>query len=454
MCDFLSIMKRIIYIICFCSVLIGCSKRTGSGLSMSSEARVTAMSFVAQDSFPGFAAARFAIEEKIDTGLIYNKDSIMYGTPLNRAIPKFTFAATPKEGYLYVGNKVYAVTNKDTVDMTESPIYLTIVSQNGENTKTYEIQLTQHQVDPDQMTWTCLNDGMCSAITEDQTMVMLNDRLYVYYGDETSLTAYASEDGVEWLQINVNGLPESPKARHIIADEAALYYGDSTAIYTSEDGSEWTVAAEMPEGVKVHRLLFNLGYAIWFIAEQEGQLYLGHYDALEGLSESLIALPDNTPVRDFGTCVFPAASERERAMIIGGYTKDGSLSSRRTQFEYSPSIAADGHVRIIDYTDQEVMDTLSGVAVVGYGKKIYRFGGTDMQGQYFPSPVYTSIDEGYHWSVPDSAHHIMPEALTDRKGQTVIMHNNGLYLFGGYNEQGAYSDMYYGRLTRADWEEE
>lgn len=378
----------------------------------------------------------------------------MFGTPLHKAIPKFSFVATPKEGYLYVGDKIYAVTNKDTVDMTVSPIYLTIVSQNGKNTKTYEIQLTQHRVDPDLMNWTCLNDGISGDITEDQKMVMLNDRLYVYYGDGSSLTGYASEDGVEWLNINNNGLPENPIARHIIADEAALYYGDSTAIYTSEDGSEWTVAVEMPEDVKVHRLLFRLGEVIWFIAEQESQLYLGHFDAENGLSESLIALPDNTPVRDFASCVFPAASERERAMIMGGYTKNGSLSSRRTQFEYSPSISADGHVRVIDYTDQEVMDTLSGVAVAWYSKKIYRFGGTNLEGLYFPSPVYSSIDEGYHWDIPDSVHHVMPEALNDRKGQTVIMHNNGLYLFGGYNDEGAYSDIYYGRLASADWEEE
>jgi hypothetical protein len=44
---------------------------------------------------PGLAQAVFTVEERLDTGLVWNKDSMLYGTDLHRVVPRFVFAATP-----------------------------------------------------------------------------------------------------------------------------------------------------------------------------------------------------------------------------------------------------------------------------------------------------------------------------------------------------------------------
>ena len=54
---------------------------------------------------------------------------------------------------------VCILTGYDTLDFTKQPIYLTIRSQDGINTKVYQIVPTVHQMDPDLYDWNRLCEG-------------------------------------------------------------------------------------------------------------------------------------------------------------------------------------------------------------------------------------------------------------------------------------------------------
>ena len=90
-------MRKFLYIFSSFLVIIlsGCDLNNNNTTTLSSVAKLSSFSFTANDSFPGLAAAVFTIEERIDTGLVWNKDSMLYGTNLTRVVPRFTFAATP-----------------------------------------------------------------------------------------------------------------------------------------------------------------------------------------------------------------------------------------------------------------------------------------------------------------------------------------------------------------------
>ena len=122
-------------------IMVGCNNSTTT-TKKSSVAQLSAFAFAANDSFPGLAKAVFKVEERLDTGLVYNPDSIMYGTPLDSVVPKFTFAATPGAAVLTVGDTTIVLTGSDTVDFTQRPIYLTVTSQDAANTKVYEMVAT------------------------------------------------------------------------------------------------------------------------------------------------------------------------------------------------------------------------------------------------------------------------------------------------------------------------
>ena len=73
--------------------LVGC-ETTSTGTTTSSVAKLTSFYFAKNDSMPGLSTT-FTIEERLDTGLVWNKDSMLFGTSLEKVVPKFVFAATP-----------------------------------------------------------------------------------------------------------------------------------------------------------------------------------------------------------------------------------------------------------------------------------------------------------------------------------------------------------------------
>ena len=69
-----------IFLLLLAATLTGCMGSTTTTTTTSSVAQLTAFSFNSVDSMPGLGEAVFTVEERIDTGLVYNKDSIRYGT--------------------------------------------------------------------------------------------------------------------------------------------------------------------------------------------------------------------------------------------------------------------------------------------------------------------------------------------------------------------------------------
>ena len=154
-------MRKFLYIIIiFWAVLCtGCEKSTSTSTT-SSVAQLSAFSFAKNDSMPGLAKAVFTVEDRVDTGLVWNKDSMLFGTSLEEVVPRFTFKATPGAAFLTLPDTTCVITGYDTLDFTNGPIYLTIRSSDRSTTKTYEIKPLVHQVDPYLYTWTRLNDGI------------------------------------------------------------------------------------------------------------------------------------------------------------------------------------------------------------------------------------------------------------------------------------------------------
>ncbi len=141
----------------------------------SSVAKLSGFAFAKVDTMPGLAAAVFTVEERLDTGLVWNKDSILYGTKLDHVVPRFSFAATPGAAVLTFPDTTVALTGYDTLDFTKRPIYLTIRSADRSNTKVYEIRPTVHQVDPDLFQWTRLTEAVYPEDDSEQRVVEMVD---------------------------------------------------------------------------------------------------------------------------------------------------------------------------------------------------------------------------------------------------------------------------------------
>lgn len=70
-------------------------------VSYYSTATISSFKFASNDSFPGLAEATFVVDNLPDTGRIYLKDSIRYGTPLDSVVPVITFTNTVSGAVYY-----------------------------------------------------------------------------------------------------------------------------------------------------------------------------------------------------------------------------------------------------------------------------------------------------------------------------------------------------------------
>ena len=186
--------------------------------------------------------------------------------------------------------------------------------------KTYEIRATVHQVDPDLYTWTRLTDAVYPVDDSEQRVVEIGSNFVMMVSNGFELRAYASPDGAEWTDLgSPSGLPAGTRVRQIISDGSTLYYGQGNTIYTSTDATTWTAHA-VSENVVTMLLYWNK--KVWALVGEDEQYELATY-ADGALTLSGLQPSGEFPVSDFAAVSFHSASERERAMIIGGFAENG-----------------------------------------------------------------------------------------------------------------------------------
>lgn len=444
-------MRKFLYIFSSFLVIIlsGCDLNNNNTTTLSSVAKLSSFSFTANDSFPGLAAAVFTIEERIDTGLVWNKDSILYGTRLDSVVPKFTFEKTPGTAVLYTPDTTIALTGKDTINFSKQPIYLTIRSSDKSTTKTYEIRATVHQVDPDLYTWVQLTDHIYSTDDSEQRVVELGDLFVMVKSNGFEFFAYTSPDGADWTDVGlITTLPAGTKVRQIISDGTTLYYGQGKHIYTSTDAVNWTEHA-VQDSVVTMLLYWN--ELVWASVADGEEYELATFE--DGVLTRTGLIPDGEfPVSDFAAVTFQSASYRDRAMIIGGFAENGKSLNTRWNLEYSRHTPENNGYRLREFSiDRPTFTSLTGISVIEYNDQLLLFGGVDDKMNYFGRDILISEDEGLTWNLADTTKNQLPDVYQARQKQSALVRDNNIYLFGGQDGHATYSDVYEGRLNSIDW---
>ena len=307
-----------------------------------------------------------------------------------------------------------------------------------------------HQVDPDLFTWTKLTDAIYPEDDSEQRALELDDQFVMISSNGFALHTYASPDGATWLDLgSPTGLPAGTRVRQIISDHTMLYYGQGNAIYYSSDGINWlSEAVDYP----VITMLLYWNDRVWALVDNGEGYELAYVNEDGKLSLSGIQPTDNFPISDFGAVCFQNASERARAMIIGGFAENGQSLNTRWNLEYSTHPLPNGTYRLEEFSiDRPKFTSLTGISVVWYNKQLMLFGGVDDKQTYFGRDIYVSDNEGISWYAADSTKNQLPMEYSERQKQNAIVRDNYIYLFGGEDAIQTYSDVYRGRLNSIDW---
>lgn len=450
-------MRKYLYILTIGVVLmVGCTI-TDNTVETSSETRVNTFTFYEDTANLGLTQVTYKVEHTGDTGRIYCKDSLAFGTRLDSVVPYVTYKATPAMAKFYLPDTIITSLGTDTLDFTEQPIYLYVLSSDMEHERWYRIDIAVHQADPDLFVWKKLADQIFAPQNCDIKAFYIGELMYLYVNNGFQTQLYRSVNGYFWQLMEAPmGLPVPCSVRDILQYHDTLYYVDGDKLYTTTDQVNWSMTDYSGKPYSLVNMLVVFDDKPWCIVQERAseKLRLGilyeddiHLVApIHGLDNNV--LPDNFPISDFAALPFESSSERPRAMIVGGRTLDGTPVNTRWNLEYEMSAG----YRIVDFSiEQPSFNSLTGVSVIQYDNRLYMFGGIDNDLTY-RSNILCSDDEGMNWYVPDTAHNRLPNDYRSRQKQTVVVDDdNNIYIIGGQTNTQTYSDVYRGYLNSMKW---
>lgn len=419
---------------------------------------------------------------------IYNADSLPYGSPTNKLVPvvsvgdmvsviEFTVSRPDKPDTIYD----YLAHPADSIDFSNGPVKMRVVSGNGLVEMTYNVQVNVHEVEPDSLIW---GDAAIrtlptkfTAATRQKTSA---NSSAIYCLTETGgrycLAKAPAPDG-EW-EMDYVQMPPRAVTNSFTAAENRLYIlgvddtAEGNALYYSEDGGQsWT-----PTPIHMENIYGALGAGVCGPLYTEGQWLLA-----SSSTSALIPLPQGMPVAQYSNPAYYSfpLSTGTQLLIVGGVDSDGnpcgawSYDGNGWVRLSAPFAAAYRQMNLISF----VSFTVNNALIPREWPTMYAFGGRNVDG-HIERTVYRSTDYGMTWKEAPSMQQI-PETITLGFGAQAFVYNRTLlpsrsadtwepiaprsratrpieswecpyiYVFGGYNESVAtYNTIWRATLNR------
>ena len=281
----------------------------------------------------GLDSVAFAIDQ--ERGVIYNADSLPYGTRVNALCVNVTSAGTvkSKEFIIKNGEKLgdttitYKNNSTDSIDFS-GDVTLRVTSYNGQHIRDYKVKVNVHQQEPDVIVWNQSRrrdlPNVSSTLIASKT-VMRDGEFLCLVNDNGSYVLSSATDPLAgtWSK-SVITFPFVPNVKSFAATSDALYILDETdELYSSSDmGASWTHC-----GVEWSTII-GAYYDRVLGVKYDGTLWVhDEYPRREGFVPTTIE--SDFPVGGMSPLVM-ANNEwttNQQAMFIGGMLSTGVLTT-------------------------------------------------------------------------------------------------------------------------------
>lgn len=415
------------------------------------------LKFAENDSIPNLETAVFSLQydSLLMDSVIVNLDSLPHLTRIDSVFPTFTFRST-YAAYIILrdstgtGTDTLMLTGKDTIDFNRV-VGVRNIAENKKAERTYPIKVNVHQVQPELFHWNRLTTGVYTHPGSVQRTVLFNDKFYFFASSGVNNYLYTSADGINWSAENLQGFPSDVvDLRSLtIFNNSMFYLHETGELYSSPDGISWVKVPADSGSATLVNLLFVLEGKLWATVRNTVSGDYHFATSTEGVVWTAgQVIPDNFPVGDYASLSFKSRTGKPKAIVIGGYSKDGLLLRKVWSVEKNVY----NQYNWVDFSiENTTLQSLAGASLVHYDNKLLLFGGADMlKGAYYRE----SIDEGLSWRNADTTYNVIYDGnaqqyYAPRNFQSVIHAEStkSLYLFGGKTTK-VYSDVWRGRLNR------
>ncbi len=403
------------------------------------------------DSIPGLEDVKFTIDQL--NGLIYNKDSMPYGTEIiGLVVCKVDFEGIPSsiEVYQHATGDSATWNQTDSLNFSDY-VRFDVYSQDEKATKRYYAQLNIHQQVPDSMEWTWSASRLLGKAVQDLKAIERNQYYWMYVRSSAGYELFSSPvtDRKTWIPVSLNGLTgKTFILSQLIEYEDVLYLPASDgSLYYSMDGRNWHLLEQTPVVKTVLGVIHGNEQGkttsrLAAIIQEENTWRFAVMD-INHQWETGDATPAEFPVSGFGISDYESMFHW-RLLVVAGKDRNGRLSN--TTWETMTGLS---WVRLTDER-KSWYERREGVMVTQYDNRLYLIGG--IQSSNVPAKdIYVSNDKGISWALANDALIFLPESYKARGHASVLVDkDNFLLLFGGKenNSANVLDELWSGRINR------
>lgn len=403
-------------------------KDTTTSTIISDEAVVSSF-YLYSDSIKGIEDYVFIVDN--DSMLIYNYDSIDYGT----RIDSLSFILNPRFSSVYINDTLdYYLMNKVYLDFTKE-VKFTVVASDEKTSADYRVKVNVHQVDPDTFVWKGVKSEVFVGEALTAKSVCFDEKLIYMAVVDSKFLTYESVDGSTWVDVMPSGLDVDLNGldlNTLVATEDYISVVVDGKLYRTLDGKLWSLMETT--GVAVDYLLFGMNGKLYGVT---GENSIARLDESEWVD--LGALPSKFPVEGGAVLTAAAPSGKSRVFVVGGIDSEGNYLSSVWSSE-------DGMYWSEMTGGKEQFTPRAYAAVAQYGGGLMLFGGVDKtSGSVVADAQLFSKDFGLTWSEPKAKSDI-GELYVPRYEHSVVTTPVGyIYLIGGRaSADGTINDVWQG----------
>jgi len=404
------------------------------------------------DSIPGLEDVKFTIDQI--NGLIYNKDSMPYGTEINGLVVcQMTFEVNPSAIEVFQAATGDSLTwnRTDSLDFSDY-VRFDVFSIDGKATKRYVARLNIHQQVPDSMVWMSFSNRLLGKTVQEQKVIEWNNYFWMYVKATNGDELYHSPvmDKRTWIPVPLSGFDsKTPVFSQITEYEGCLYMQASDGtLYSSTNGSAWN---EMPEQTPVVRALLGTingseqgktSSRLAAIIQEDNAWYFATMD-VDKHWEKGVAVPAGFPVSGFGNSSYESMFYWH-LMVAAGKDRNEQLSNAAWE-----TMTGLSWVCLTD-DRKSWFEKREGVMLTQYDDNFFLIGGINSSNEALKD-IYISRDKGISWLLADDTFIVLPETYKARGHASVLVDkDNFLLLFGGkeHNNANVLDELWSGRINR------
>ena len=425
------------------------------------------------DSVKGLSVVNFTIDQL--NSKIYNKDSMPYGTVLDKKVfcdLRWDNGTIGVLGVLFVsqatGDSVWWSSNADSIDFS-TPVTITVYPYDGVSTKVYEVKLNVHQIDPDKMVWYKYADLISGKISDNIKVIPYKGSYYMYILENGEYRLYESDKSEynNWSEVLLSGFPDNAVISqltefegdlYVVSEDGVLYCSD--AEYNTAGGQSWSSVEGAPSiksllGCLPENFVTGRVPVLSGIAVEDGTM---SFVCLNKNKEwkTGSAVPEKFSVSGFGSFGYEAMYHPRLVVATGRDLRD-NLSNNVWS-------TMDGLSWILLSNSGTAYSPREGAALFYYDNRFFLIGGIDGSGAALKD-IFYSKDQGINWVRDEvsaeednedsetevSKIYIMPEEYAGRGFSSVIVdEKNNILLFGGKEgkDTNVLNEIWCGRINR------